>query len=166
MSLTGLLIAASVGSAGPLANAEAGMLQCYRPNDAARTCQSIASYRRTGPGTYDNKAVIPVSDTITLETHTPVMLKGDAVCGFIRQDDIIAGTLRVGGERVDPEKARPMLERLGQAAAPMTGKEICTRYVPSGADLTAKISIAGQYRPEQDETVKWISAEDRYTVTP
>jgi hypothetical protein len=153
-------------SANPLAMAERGFLQCYRPDVAKKTCQSIASYHRTGPGTYDNKAIIPVSNEATLETHTPVIIEGNAVCGSIRAQDVMAGTLRVADRVVAPEAAKPILERIAQGFAPFADKEICTRYEPSGADFTARITIAGTYRPDQDETVKWIGPSDGYTVTP
>jgi hypothetical protein len=48
----------------------------------------------------------------------------------------------------------------------MADKEICTKYEPVGTDFVAKISIGGSYRPDQDETVKWIAPADGYTVTP
>jgi hypothetical protein len=157
---------AAASSSNPLAFAENGQLQCYRPDVQKKTCQSIAAYRRTGPRTYDNMALIPVGADTTLETHTPVIIKGNAVCGFIRGQDTLAGTLRVAGQVVDADKAKPILERIAQAMAPMTDKEICTTYEPAGADFMAKISIGGSYRPDQDETVRWISPADGYTVTP
>ncbi len=172
MSLVGILIAASAGAqsmttpANPLANAENGLLQCYRPDVQNKTCQSIAAYQLTGPVTYDNKAVIPLSKNATLETHTPVVIKGDAVCGLIRAQDTTAGFLRVDNLVVDPGTAKPILERIAQAMAPFAGKEICTRYESSGAGFTAKISFDGIYQPEQDNTVMWVSASDGYTVTP
>ena len=95
-----------------------------------------------------------------------MIIKGNAVCGFIRGQDTLAGTLRVAGQVVDADKAKPILERIAQAMAPMTDKEICTTYEPAGADFMAKISIGGSYRPDQDETVRWISPADGYTVTP
>ena len=170
--LLSLFVAAAVGepvgatSSNPIALAEKGEVQCYRPDVQRKTCQSIASYRRTGSGTYDNTALIPLGPNATLETHTPVVIKAGAVCGFVRREDILAGTLRVDGAIVEPEKAKPILERVEQAMAPMADKEICTRYESSGADFTAKVSIAGTYRPDQDEAVKWISPAEGYTVTP
>lgn len=167
-----MLVAASVGSpslpvsANPLALAEKGFLQCYRPNAQDKTCQSIATYQRTGPGEYENKAVIPVSNEATLETHTPVVIKGDAVCGSIRTQDITAGILRVGGLPLDPDAAKPILEQIAQGFGPVADKEICTRYEPSGTDFTAKIVVAGSYLADQDVTVKWIGPADGYTVTP
>jgi len=164
------MIAIASGSAAapsnPLARAEARELQCYRPDVAKKTCQSIASYELTGPGIYDNKALVALSNEATLETHTPVVLKGDAVCGYIRAQDMLAGTVRNRGLVLAPDAARSVLEKVAQSVAAFANKEICTRYVPSGADLTAKVSIAGTYRPDQDAKVKWIGASDGYSVTP
>jgi hypothetical protein len=167
-----MLIAASAAEpavaapANPLARAESGELQCYRPNVQKKRCQSIASYVRTGPATYDNKALVAVSNEATLETHTPVTLKGDAVCGYIRAQDMMAGTLRLRGTVVAPDSARPVLEKIAQSIAPFANKEVCTRYEPAGTDFIAKVSIGGRYRPDQDVTVKWIGPSDGYTVTP
>lgn len=150
----------------PLAMAENGLLQCYRPNVQRKTCQSIASYRKTGPGSYDNKALVPLSANATLETHTSVVIKANAVCGFLKAEDVLAGTLRVDSAVVEAEKARVILQSAAQAMAPMANKQICTTYEPSGANFTAKISIEGTYRPDQDQTVKWVAPTDGYTVTP
>ena len=170
--LFSVFVAAAVGvpsaasPRNPLAMAERGRLQCYRPDVQRKTCQSIASYRRTGPGSYDNKALIPLSPNATLETHTPVVIKAGAICGFARGQDVLAGTLRVDGSVVEPDKAKPTLQRVAQAMALIAGKEICTKYELSRSGFTAKISIGGTYRADQDETVKWISPAEGYTVTP
>ncbi len=167
-----ILLAASaasagvVGSANPVARAQSGDVQCYRPDTTNKTCQSIASYQQTGPGTYDNKALVAVSNEATLETHTPVVIRGDAVCGYVRAQDMMAGTLRLRGSLVAPDAARPVLQRIAHSVAQFADKEICTRYEPSGGDLTAKVSIAGVYRPDQDVRVKWIRPSDGYSVTP
>lgn len=150
----------------PLARAEAGQMQCYRPDVANKTCQSIASYARVSSGSYDNQALVALSRDATLETHTPVVLRRDAVCGFIRAKDMLAGTVRRHGNVLTPDAASPVLEKIAQAVAPFADKEVCTRYVPSGADFTAKISVAGTYRPEQDVKVKWIVSSDGYIVVP
>lgn len=150
----------------PLAPAEQGQVQCYWPDVRNKTCQSIASYRQTGPGTYDNGALVAVSNDATLETHTSVVLKGGSVCGYIRAQDMMAGTLRLRGGIVSPEAAKPVLDKIAKSVTQFAGKEVCTRYRPSGADFTAKVSISGTYRPEQDVTVKWIAPTDGYSVTP
>ena len=158
--------AAPAASESPLAKAEQGWLQCYRPDVSKKTCQSIASYRRTGPDGFDNKAIIPLGNGASLETHTPVTVKDGAVCGIITAQDVIGGTLRTGQTVVAAEQAKPVLERIAQGLAPLAGKEICTRYERTGADFTARVTIAGAERPDQSVTVKWISASDGYTVAP
>ena len=164
--------AAAVGATGaatpdnPIAFAEKGQLQCYRPDVQKKTCQSIASYRLTGPGTYDNKALIPLAPNATLETHSPVVIKSGAVCGLVRAQELIAGTLRIDGQVVDAAEAKQTLERIANAMTAFTDKEICTTYEPSGRNFTAKFSIGGTYRPDQDETVKWITPGEGYVVTP
>jgi hypothetical protein len=57
-------------------------------------------------------------------------------------------------------------ESCAQNATSLADKEICTKYEPTGGDFTAKISVGGVYRPDQDEAVKWIAPADGYTVTP
>jgi hypothetical protein len=166
MVFVGILMAAAVTASNPLARAEAGQLQCYRPDVAKKTCQSIASYERTGPDTYDNKALVSLSNDATLETHTLVILRRHAVCGFIRSQDMLAGTVRFHGSVLAPGLAKPVLEKVAQSVAHFANKEICTRYELSGAALLAKVSIAGTYRPDQDIKVKWIDATDGYSVTP
>lgn len=165
MLLIGVLIAASLGaSADPIAPANGGELQCYRPNLEKKTCQSIASYRRTGPGTYISTALLPLGEGVTLETHSPVAIKGGAVCGSITREEILAATLRVPNQAITPETAKPLLERVADALGPIFGKEICTRYEPSGADFIAKGLIDGVYQPDKDTIVRWILPTDGYTV--
>jgi len=170
MQLVFFLIGAAAGApnatapANPLGRAEQGELQCYQPDVAQKTCQSIAAYRRTGPGAYDNKAIVALGDGATLETRTPVVLKDGAVCGSISVEDVMAGILTVGNRVLTPEEAKPILDRIVHGMATMIGKEICTRYEPSGTDFKAKATIGGVDQPE-DITVKWIKPTDGYTAS-
>lgn len=155
-------------TADPLESAEEGLLQCWRPDLSNKTCRVIAAYRKTGPGTYDNTAVVAISSRgpTTVETHTPVVVRGDAVCGPVRTQDIRTGVLRQGARVVASADAKPVLDQIAQVMASLDGQETCTRYEPSGPDFTAKISVAGRYRPELDSKFKWISPADGYIVTP
>lgn len=155
-------------STNPLALAEDGLLQCYRPDVSKKTCRMIASYIKTGPGTYDNKAIVAVSSEgpVSVETHTPVTVRDGAVCGLVRTQEIRAGTLRIADRVVAAPDAQPVLERVVRVVAAWDGQETCTRYEPTGSDFTAKISIEGTYRPDLDTKIKWISAGDGYSVRP
>ena len=160
--------AARALASNPLAPAEQGMSQCWYPDSTKKTCRVIASYRRTGTDTYDNQAIVGLSaqGPITVETHTPVEIRGDAVCGPVRTQDIRTGVLREGKEIVGPADAKPILDRVAVMMAPLDGQETCTRYQVSDGKLTAKISIAGFYRAEHDAEVIWISPSDGYIATP
>src|SRR4051812_34677615 len=48
--------AATLAPADPLAPAASGQLQCYRPDDRMRTCQSIATYEPIGGNRYSETA--------------------------------------------------------------------------------------------------------------
>jgi hypothetical protein len=172
MLLIGLLIAASVGISGdaassdPIADSNRGELRCYRPDVAKKTCQSIASFRRTGPQTYVNTALLPLGNDVTLEMHSPVIIKGNAVCGTVTRQDVLAATLRNRNQVLGPQTAKPLLEHVARAVSPFFNKEVCTRYEPSGADFTAKTSVDGVYQPDRDGMAKWIASADGYTVAP
>lgn len=174
MLLASLLVAAIGGSVpaanamNPLALAEKGLWQCWRPNFSSKTCRVIASYRKTGPERYDNTAILALSTRgpVTVETHSLVVVRGGSVCGAVRTQDIEAGIVRNGARIVASADAQPILEQVAQIMAPLNGQETCTRYERSGPDFIAKISVAGRYRPELDTKVKWISSADGYTVTP
>jgi len=152
----------------PLALAEQGLSQCWVPDLKRKTCRLIASYRKTGPGTYDNKAIVALSreGSMSLETHTPVIVRGDSVCGKVRTQDVKEGILRRGDQVVSTLEAQQVLDRVAELVTPLDGRESCTRYEASGGDFTAKISIDGKYRPENDTDVKWINPTEGYAVAP
>jgi len=150
----------------PLALAGQGYLQCWRPNLLKKTCSGIASYRRTGPGAYDDDTIlaIPGSKSLTVETHAAVSIKGGLVCGLVRKQDIESGILREGGRTVPSADAQPVLEQISHALESFDGEETCTRFESSGGNLVAKVSVNGRYRPDLDQKVIWISPTDGYSV--
>jgi hypothetical protein len=168
MSLLAFAVAAGVSGADPLAPARHGMMQCYQPNIRAKTCQSLASYLSQGGRNYGNTALVMLSpkDDMTLETTTPVTVIEGAVCGAIRAEDIARGTLRLAGQKLAPEQATPLLDRISESMSSIIGKQICTTYEPSGEALIAKGRVDGLYRADMDQSVKWVSPSDGYTVAP
>ena len=159
--------AAPAAADAPLAPAAAGLVQCYNPDDAKKTCSALASYSDNGDGTWNNTAQLPISrdQPITLTTVTPVTVKGTAVCGSIRREDILHGTLLFSGKPIPASPANDgALSSLADALAPMIGKDICTEYVASEGQLLAKVTIDG--KPETpDQPVRWIKPSDGYRVT-
>jgi hypothetical protein len=164
-----LMLLATAGiSDDPLAQADDGMIQCYGPNETAKSCQSIASYRRNADGTYANTAIVLLapSPIVTLETVTTVTIEDGAVCGFIRKTDIANGKLSISNKAVPAAQAAPLLEKVSLAMASLVDRKICTRYVPAGTGLTAKATVAGETDPIPDQAVKWVKPSDGYTVAP
>ncbi len=152
----------------PLDRARDGLVQCYQPNDEAKTCQSIARYERNDDGSWDNTAIVLLNPTqpITLETVTPVWLKDGTVCGYIRNEDILHGLLRISGQLVSDEKAAPILAAVASSLAPLMNKEICTDYVQGPTELIAKSRIEGGSPEVPDQIVKWVSPSEGYEVAP
>ncbi|MBO9499875.1 MAG: hypothetical protein J7496_17245 [Novosphingobium sp.] len=166
-----LLLTATANASGgpdPLSKADEGLAQCYEPNDAAKTCQSLATYRRNNDGSWDNTALVLLApdEPLTLETVTTVYEKNGAVCGYIRKDDIAKGKLRDAGQLIPHQKAAPMLSKIAAGMAPLMNKEICTEYVQSGDDWIAKVKVDGGTATTPDQHIKWVLPSDGYAVAP
>lgn len=159
-------VAAAGVDTSPLAKSDDGFVQCYEPDDTARTCQSIAVYKRSGAGTWDNVAIVVIDPghALSLETVTPVSVKNNAVCGYIRPDDVLRGKVRLSGVVLPDDKAAPFLAKIAAAMAPMMNKEICTTYLQAQGSLVAKASIEGSTVMAPDQRVRWILPSDGYTV--
>jgi hypothetical protein len=170
MLVIAILLAASASApdraadTDPIARSNLGEIQCYRPDPANKTCESIASYKRTGPGTYITTSLLPLGDGVTLEMRSSAVVKDGAVCGSISRKNILAGRLRSGNQPIAHEKAKPLLEHLADQVKPVFGKELCTRYESSGSDLIAKNSLDGVDQPDKDTIVKWMAPAEGYTV--
>ena len=152
----------------PLAMADQGYVQCYEPDDQAKICQSIAAYKKTGEDRWDNTALVLLSPTkpITLETVTQVLVKNGAVCGYVRADDMLKGTLLFAGQPLPSEKAAAVLPKIVEGMAALFDKEICTRYEQGPDGLVAKATISGGKQEIPSQRIRWIRPTDGYTVAP
>jgi hypothetical protein len=161
-----IAVAASDADTLPLAKSDGGFVQCYEPDDVAKTCRSIAAYKRNAAGTWDNIAIVQLDPEhpVVLETVTPVSVKNHAVCGYVRPEDVLRGKLRVSGIALPDDKAAPALAKIAAAMAPMLNKEICTTYVQGPGSLVAKATVEGWTTPVPDQRVRWILPTDGYTV--
>lgn len=168
-----LIIAATISAGGapaidqhPLDKASEGFVQCYEPDDAAKTCLSIAAYKANDDGTWDNTATLLISPKgpVTLETVTPVRLDGTAVCGSISSEDIYSGKLAISGTPVPSEKAGPMLEKIVAGMAPLLNRQICTTYLKSPNGLVAKGQIEGWTKDVPEQRVEWVLPSQGYRV--
>jgi len=149
-----------------LALADEGVLMCYRPNVRRKTCESTGFFERMGEGVYTSYDTLALGVGITLDMESPMWLQNGALCGPMREQDVMTGTLRMNGQAVAPGLARPVLYQVVQRLNSMIGQEICAWFEPAGDDYVIKASIDGEYQPEFDRPMKIIGASDGYRVTP
>ncbi len=150
----------------PITPAGRGQLQCYAPDAAHKTCQSLAAYRPGAAGGIDNIAVVLVSTSpaIAMATISPVTIKAGEVCGFIRPEDIATAVFTEGGHPLDPAQAATVGKQVQGAMKAFYGHEICTAYVPDGESFVARESIDGAPQPSMNQRVIWVSPSDGYSV--
>ncbi len=162
------LVVAAAANADPLAEARAGKMQCYRPDMARKTCLAMASYSFDANGTITNKAVVLISpqQNVTMTTTSSVVVKGEAVCGPMRREDIETAQIAVNGTVLPDEQAAGVRGQLVQAVSNQIGKEVCTTYLPSGDKLAAQVTVDGAANPLYTQEVIWVKPEDGYQVAP
>jgi hypothetical protein len=160
--------AAPALAADPLAPARAGKGQCYVPDTTRKTCQSIGWYSWQADGRISNRAelLVPSTPPLVVTVTSPVFVRGEAVCGPLRAEDIAAATVTVDGKPVPEEAAGQVRQLMIQAMQPFTGKVICTTYIADGEFLRAEATIDGAPRPDLTQRVLWVSPSDGYRVAP
>jgi hypothetical protein len=152
----------------PIARAEKGDVQCYQPDTANKTCQSIASYKKTPDGKFLNTAIVLVGlkPVVVMTTATLVSIKNGQVCGPIKQADIDKATYTVDGEPATPKQVEVLHQQMTDSMATLLNADICTAYVPNGDGLTARETVDGVSQPKLDQHVIWVSPSDGYKVAP
>jgi hypothetical protein len=156
-------------AADPLAPARAGMLQCYGPDAAKKSCTALAGYARNGTG-FTNRAEVRLSldanPLITLTTTTQVRIERGMICGKVAQADLDSAEPRLNHVAMEGEQRAQVLKGVSAAytGAGILGHEVCTRYVPEGDTLSAQVQVDGVPRPQFTQRVRWVKADEGYTV--
>lgn len=142
------------------------MMQCYEPDEAAKTCESIASYRRNPDGSYTNTALFAFMNSPlgTIEIDTLVRIKSGAVCGAIRAGDVARTKVSLSGEPAPVENADKIRSALATGWEALIDKEMCTRYMHVGTSMFALVSMGEKRLSASDQEVKWIKANDGWSV--
>jgi len=152
----------------PIAPASDGKLQCYAPNDTAKSCQALAGYQPGPDGGIVNAASVLVSmqPAIIMRTVTLVSIKAQQVCGVLKAEDIAAADFTVNASPATAEQTAMLRQQITAAQKSIFGHEICTAYVPDGDGLTAKAFVDGVAQPTMDQKVMWVSAGDGFKAQP
>ena len=150
----------------PIAEANSGRMQCYSPNIARKTCQSMGGYKPGKSGVIDNTAVVLISPKplVVMETVSPVKVKAGKVCGPLRAKDIDASKIMTNSKVVEGKQATAIRQQMKAALKNMLGHEVCTAYIPKDGMLLAKATLDGVEKPELDQKVIWVSRADGYKI--
>ena len=153
--------AASVPS--PIAPAGQGRLQCYSPNVAHKTCQSLAVYKGVTTSAISDAATVLVSQSppVTMTTVSPVVIKKNQVCETIRPGDIEAATFTIDNHPTDADQTAAFRQQTQTAMTNFFGHEICTTFVPDHGSLLAEITVDGTAQPSKTQKVMWVSPRRR-----
>jgi len=167
-----LAIASSARAAAlppPIAQASNGQIQCYGPNVARKTCDSMAAYRFGANGVIENAVLVLIAKNpvITMKTVSLVQVRGRQVCGAMSPRDIASATLTLNGQVLDAKQSATLRARIYNSMKGVFGRQICTAYIADGAALIAKATVDGAPQPAQsDQRVIWISERDGFSVSP
>jgi hypothetical protein len=162
------VLAFSAASADPLAEARAGKLQCLRPDTARKICAALSGYAFDANGTITSTGDVLLSPQplLIMRTVSSVTVKGEAVCGVAKKEDLDNASFLLNGAQLPEEQAAGVRAQLLGAVQNLIGKEVCTAYVPDGDKISGKVSIDGKPNPAFDQTFIWVKAGDGYTIAP
>jgi hypothetical protein len=154
--------------ADPLANARAGMIQCYQPDTARKVCGALSAYIFEHNGTITNKGEVLLAPqpVLIMRTSSPVTVRGDAVCGPMRREDLDAAQIFVNGAPLAADKAAEVRNQVASSYQAMMGKEVCTTFVPTGDRLSARVTIDGVPNGQFTQEVIWVKPEEGFQVAP
>jgi hypothetical protein len=154
--------------ADPLANAHAGMMQCYQPDTSRKVCLALASYVFERNGAIINRADVLLSPqpALIMRTSSQVIIKGDAVCGPMRREDLDAAQFFANGTPIPADKVAEIRNEVAHGYEGLLGKEVCTTYIPAGDRLSAQVTIDGAPNAQYTQQVIWVKPDDGYTVAP
>jgi hypothetical protein len=158
----------AAGPADPLAQAREGMLQCYAPDAARRTCKSLAGYV-FGPNGIQNQAEVLISPQgpMVMKNSTPVEVRDGAVCGPIRAQDIDGAEVLFAGRPISGPNADQVKTQLKSGIANLLGAEVCTSFVTAPQGYTTRVTVNGQPAPQMsDAPMIWVRPGDGWTVAP
>ncbi len=152
----------------PIAAAAQGLLQCYAPDLAHKTCKTLSAFRSGDDGTIENAATMLIWKTpmIVMRTVSRVEIKAGQVCSHLSPQEIETAEFTLGKGPADPSQTASLRKRIASVMKRLFGREICTAYVAKGDWLLAKATIDGVSRPGADQKVIWVSPTDGYRVGP
>jgi hypothetical protein len=151
-----------------LAPARQGQVQCFVPNVAAKTCQSIGSYAFNANGAIDNvsETLIMPAPLVVMRASAPVTVRNNAICGPLTAADIARATFTIDGRPATEQQTANIRAGLAQQLAPMFDVEMCVSVTAVDGGYRADSTVGGVARPDLAQPVLWVRPEEGYRVAP
>lgn len=172
MSLITLLVLSGsiLDPAGPLAPARTGQVQCYEPDVARKTCESIGSYRFEADGRILNKAEIVLKEgaRVLVIAESEVYVRDQAECS---SEPVAPGhilSVEIDGAPLTGDDLDILREELANGMNDVIGEgEYCSTYHPKpDGSMVALVTVDGRARPDFTSTVRWVRREDGWRLEP
>jgi hypothetical protein len=153
---------------GPVGPAAMGKVQCYQPNEVAKTCRSIGAYSFSPNGEIENIAtmMIMTGPVVIMTTRAPAHIKGDRDCGTLRPEHIDRSTFIFDGRPANAAQTAALRAEMKASLAATFGHETCSAYVPNGQTLLATSTLDGVPQPAADQKMIWVAPADGWRVAP
>lgn len=150
----------------PLAPARAGMVECFKPDAAHKTCAEIDVYTFDAQGGIRNRQeVMLVPKPLVVATaDSAVTVHDGAVCGTLDKQDYDNAAITVDGNPAPGDVATNIRNLLSDSAKADLGKESCIALVPQGDGFATRMTIGGVEKPDQASTALWVKPEEGYTL--
>jgi hypothetical protein len=143
-----------------------GKMLCSNPDEASKTCSSIASYAAGKDGTFTetSELLLPAPQPLTLELSAPVEVKGSVICGTMTETDLQKGRVRINGSLLPPDQNAAAMSKLSERLKPMVGREVCEGLGIENGHLMKFGQAEGVDIKLPGKPVRWITKDEGYKV--
>lgn len=151
----------------PFAQARAGMVECFKPDTAHKTCEEIDTYSFDAQGGVSNRQEVMLAPKpLVVATATSIVKAHDgAICGTLDKQDFDNAAITVDGKPAPDDVAAGVRGVMRDSVAADLGKEFCVALTPRGDGFATRVTIGGVEKSDSS-TVIWVKPGDGYTLAP
>ncbi|MFM5922910.1 MAG: hypothetical protein ACKOPG_01820 [Novosphingobium sp.] len=157
-------------SAEPLPDPMAGVTQdwqlCTHPDDAAKSCRVMASFKKVGADRYTeiDQMIVMGLPGLVIEVPSEAYVKEGKLCSVPRRRDFERLRVIQHVEGATPQQESAALKRI-EFAYPIEGKEVCGQFYPDGDRFRIDLWVNGQQRANLETPARWVHKDDGYSVS-
>jgi hypothetical protein len=160
---------ASLASANenPLAPAIAGKIECFNPNEAAKTCDALTIYKLRTDGTFDefDKMVLIPNPLVTTELKGVAFVQAGMICQKFTSDTLEQATFAIDGKPIDAIQLEALSPALMSGFKTFIGKTSCMRLTANPKGLIAEFEVDGISVERPGQYARWVDADEGYKLS-